>query len=230
MVLSVGLKLTKLVLVILISFLLLCGIALAIIGIVIHRKVDTVNELFKNGEILITEATVIVILGCTVAAVAFFGLFGTVKQSPQLMFTYAFLLIVLILAKTAAATQMLINIENNSKRYASFLNRAFQKQLSNPTSVDPRIDRVQSTFHCCGRNSFRDWQDAVPRSCCGEQSSVDCKIIGEGCQIVVERFLADAQKALGGVLLVITLFEVITLGLNCCLASGIRDQLELLQR
>ncbi|XP_058452120.1 CD63 antigen-like [Malaya genurostris] len=235
MVIKVGLKTVKLLLLVFNLFCILSGLALIVLGIQISEDIDPVKDFSGTDALLASESVLAIVLGCVVFALASFGFCGTIKHSHVMMTTYAFLMLVLIAAQVAMSLQLFTNLVRTNQKVEMWFTRHFHSRLwqssdSNP-AADDDVERLQRSFKCCGNISYQDWGslEKLPRSCCSDKSvPTGCRIIEEGCQAVLEQFVRKSQQTLAWFLLGMAMFEFLTFSLNCCVANGIQNHLEVL--
>lgn len=107
-------------------------------------------------------------LGIIIVIVSFFGCCGSVEQSYCMLTTYLVFLVILCLSQVLVSSYCLITKENLLEEVQTYVENVFD----NRTQYPERLDRIQLLGHCCGINSYEDYErgEIVPGSCCGYKS------------------------------------------------------------
>ncbi|XP_037951600.1 protein late bloomer-like [Teleopsis dalmanni] len=133
----------------------------------------------------------IIALGLVLVLISFFGCFGTLRESPRILWTYiVFLLILLILV----VVFMLISKPDVFKKYAlEGVEYHWKKELKKSGAMDT----IQTTYSCCGRNSPEDYitiQRLPPASCCVDHNCINpLNLYITGCLAKVENSFSDEE-------------------------------------
>ncbi|XP_065082288.1 CD63 antigen-like [Ochlerotatus camptorhynchus] len=228
MAITCGIPAVRFTLIVLNLFCFLCGLSLAIVGIVMHHRLASVNSLTEKDNLLTSESLLAMSLGWFIFVVAFFGFCGAAKHSYCMTMAYALMLMALIVIQIVVAVLLFASVETGRHQYLEWFDEYFDRslQMTKASSVvDPRIDRLQSTYGCCGMHSFRDWGTNVPDSCCSEGKGPTCVPYEQGCEQMLEGYIRQVAKIIGWILISLTVFEFVALMMACCLASDIKNQL-----
>ncbi|XP_001843548.2 23 kDa integral membrane protein [Culex quinquefasciatus] len=203
------------------------GLLLISAGAVMFQSSLTARNLPTDwNQILATEALLAIKLGSICLLVVTFGFYGTVKRSLQMIFTYRLLLALLIVIQIVVTCLLLVGTRSDFRFQAlERLWESFERIIDRSRAfgvVDQRIERLQRSYGCCGIDSYRDWGLVLPGSCYEEGSR---NIVVTGCLQVLERYLKGSGKALGWLLMSLTVFEFFTLLFAKCYSNGIQSQL-----
>lgn len=210
-------------------FCLLCGIALTVVGILVRYHFITYKGLLGDDDdgILQNESILATVLGAVIFTVSFFGFCGSVKNSPCMISTYAFLVSVLMVLQSALAIVLFLGFDE-SRRYAfQRYGAEFEKGVARSMrsgSFDPNIEEIQSDLKCCGKKSYREWGDKLPKSCCLSGYGATCFPFEQGCLQLLEVSFDRSARALAWMLLLFTVIEFVAVVCACCLASGIKEE------
>lgn len=140
------------------------------------HKGNQFQELIDGGAMKIP--IVFLIFGIFIVLLGFFGCFGALRESPCLLYTYATIVLVLLLAQIAVVIYGTLQKDELKAQVQNFmLHKAFDKYGSDDTDLKKTIDTVQHEFHCCGVDGYKNWVDGtieksglpanhVPVSCC----------------------------------------------------------------
>jgi len=182
-------------------FMVLCNILFALAGIILigfgaYAQIAAKDYLNFLGDNYVNTPIFIIILGGVVFAIALFGCCGAWKENKCLIYTYGTILFFILIAQVAAGiaafalrgplkTEISKNMEKGQENY----------HKEGYDGVTTTWDLVQQSLHCCGVNSYTDWQNVtqlaggVPDSCCKVGHEEGCgkapvdaeKMFSEGC-------------------------------------------------
>jgi len=222
-------------------FMVLCNILFALAGIILigfgaYAQIAAKDYLNFLGDNYVNTPIFIIILGGVVFAIALFGCCGAWKENKCLIYTYGTILFFILIAQVAAGiaafalrgplkTEISKNMEKGQENY----------HKEGYEGVTTTWDLVQENLHCCGVNSYTDWQNVtqlaggVPDSCCkvGHQEGcgkapVDAeKIFSEGCFTLFNDEFNSNLTIVGAVALGIAAGEIIAIIFACCLGKSI---------
>ena len=214
--------------------LLLFLVGLAIIGIGVYLQVQMADYFDLLGDIKISSATIIIIIGSIVTIVTFFGFCGACMKSSCMMKTFAGSIIVLLLIEAVLVIVIYVKKDDIKDQMKVALKHYNTTDKDGVTKI---WDNLQQKYHCCGVEEFHDWEIkfnttstpyAVPDSCCKDEQpgcGIDARkeadnkaIYPKGC---FEKFALDTTAAgiIGGVLLAIQLLAILV---ACCMARQMR--------
>jgi tetraspanin-11 len=196
--------------------LVICIGGIVAVGIGIWTVVD---KLFPN-ELLGTPGTptlyagatyVLIVTGALITLISCFGCFGAIKEVRCMLVTYfiaVFLIFVTMLIGGILAYVYRAKIDTSLKTnmisaLASYDNSDYVKYA---------WDETQARLHCCGVESYRDWRDTIPDSCCLEPvpgKKQRCNYLVEiqnsftlfqdGCYNVLANYLSEHTVVIGTV-------------------------------
>jgi len=195
---------------------------------------------FFNNE-LSTPAMAIIILGCIILVISFFGCCGANKENVCMLRTFAGLMGIILIIELCGG----ITVAIMKSQVQDVLEENMQKSMDNygrknDSLVTVTWNEMQTDYECCGTNNATDWEatwfyknhtDSFPSSCCKNQTAEGfCK------DSTFERGCFDALAAAGkshlviiaGVALGIAVLQAIGIWMSCCLIKGVRAQYEIL--
>ncbi|XP_065200370.1 tetraspanin-9-like [Planococcus citri] len=184
------------------NFILVClGFAMVLFGALDSPIPNELNDLKDVVKEISLTSKVLIVAGAVVFVVAFFGCWGAVSDSSCMLFLYALFLMILVLAEAAIGVYTYLHKDNIKDTLKPPLTRWIQ-EYDRQENAKHIIDTVQSKWHCCGVESYRDWDtraNAIPSSCCKDQSqtSVSCapsNAYQEGCLNKGERVVKEKFK------------------------------------
>lgn len=85
----------------------MCGIALIAVGAVVLVRIEDLSEVFESIEFKWTPI-VLIVVGCVILVISFFGCCGAVRESTCMIMTYSSFLMVLLLVKLAIGVYVLV--------------------------------------------------------------------------------------------------------------------------
>lgn len=212
----------------------LSGVAIIVVGSLIYVQLNKYNDLLNDN---FTAAVVLlIVVGCIVTVIAFFGCCGACKENHCMVMTFAVLLgIIFVLELAAGITCYVYRSEIDSVANTEFTN-AWKAYGTTPERTDA-IDVIQHDLHCCGVNGTGDYRNfdwgktnpGVPDSCCIEQIK-GCGILPispltfytEGCYLKLKNELESDVLIVAGVGVGVAFIQLIGIAFACCLASSIR--------
>jgi len=145
--------------------------------------------------------TAIVVLGCFILVLSFFGCFGAMKENRVLLLIYAVILLILFLCLLIVACVILAD----KAKVDSFLGDTW-------SSASPQTKaQLQSDFTCCGFYSYNDTFAVLP---CPTGSTT-------GCLPTLENSLNSKLSLLGGFGIFIAFVQLFGVVLALILRAGI---------
>jgi len=170
---------------------------------------------------------VILLSGCLVVTITLLGCCGISRESQHLILTYSGLLAITVLLQSSIGVTAYIYREQVHHELVVSLNRSVSREYGdfNHNQTTEAINDLQSTFQCCGADSFEDWRHSqwwqsslrlsnkVPDSCC-KTFSVMCgvrdhpsNIFYTGCAHKLSQLVGDHLLLIGSIAIVICLME-----------------------
>jgi len=210
----------------------IAGIVLIGIGAYIQIKateyLDFLSDNYLNTPIFI------IIIGCVIFVIAFFGCCGAWNESACMVYTYSALLTVILIAELGAAIAAFA-LKGDLK---SVIEDKMVEGMDNYgkegyEGVTNAWDVVQTDLHCCGSTDYTDWfknsTQTVPDSCClvdtkGCGSNPDkSQIYTKGCLTEFEDQFVGNIGLVGGIALGVAAFQFLGIIFSCCLGRRIRQ-------
>jgi len=175
------------------------------------------------------SGVVILLSGCVVITITLLGCCGISRESNTMILTYSGLLAITVLLQSTIGITAYIYREQVHSELVLSLNRTVTEEYGVLQNNQTRLamDDLQSTFRCCGADSYEDWtrsgwwaatsvrqSRAVPDSCC-KTESVMCgardhpsNIYYTGCADKLSQLVGDHLLLIGSIALVICLAEL----------------------
>ena len=205
---------------------LLAGLAFIVVGVIIKLDLDD----FSLNDIdipLVVAPILMIVVGCIVFVIAFFGCCGAIKENTCLLTTYAVILLIILIAQIAVGVYAFIQTKDSNFSEQDMV-KAFNK-LQNAYVDDPvvkdAVNLIQIELKCCGALKPEDWTiTPLPPSCCGK-SEGDCITATNtmGCAQPLFDFVKSSIKIIGIVILSIAAVELVGAIIALCLSSSIKN-------
>jgi len=209
-------------------------VGLVLMGFGIYVQLEAKDYLNFLGDNYTNTPVFIIILGAIIFVVAFFGCCGAIKENKCMMYTYGFLLFVILIAQIGAGiaafllksdlnTAIATNMKEGMKNYGA----------AGHEGVDATWDTVQRELECCGVQTWAEWKnvstpglpkDAVPDSCCVDEEAgcgtkPTAEFYNKGCYTTFSQAFTDNLNYVGVTALCVAAAEVIIISLACCLGK-----------
>jgi len=221
-------------------FLFLVGAILIGVGTYVHLKMGDYLNYFDDSYV--NASVLFIILGAIVLILGFFGCCGACTENSCMMFTFATLLAIVVIAEVGAAIAVYVFRADAHNIISSKMNEGLTNYNKGEEykGVTDTWNAVQSDFVCCGVKDYNDWKNTtfgesvngVPDACCktavkkcGEEvfttKGAD-DINQEGCFKKLEEFVVDNVAIIGGVGIGIAILQIIGVLISCMLAGSMR--------
>ncbi|XP_064653172.1 tetraspanin-18B-like isoform X2 [Lineus longissimus] len=179
--LSCGMKCLKYILFTFNIILFLIGAALLAVGIFVAVDASKLFELLDKvsftqevggldvKSLLKQSAYVIIAFGAFVFLVAFLGCCGAIKESKCMLGTYATIVCICLIVEIAAVILAAVFWNHTKAELENYLNRTIIEDYNGyntklvPTGNTDSLawDFIMIYFKCCGRNNYKDFDNAL---------------------------------------------------------------------
>ncbi|XP_037828461.1 tetraspanin-6 [Lucilia sericata] len=131
----------------------------------------------------------IIALGCVILLTFLFGCFGAVRESARSLWTYAVMLLILLVLTIVF---ICYNTRDVFKNYAlKEIDDLWDQEIIQSGAMDSK----QIIYECCGRNSFADYgriNRQLPSSCCKDGNCINpLNVYVTGCLTKVEEAFSN---------------------------------------
>jgi len=224
------------------TFLMLFNMIFWVIGLIIlilglWMRISIARLFEVSREFNFGLPSLFIFTGTAMLVIGFFACSCTSNESPKLLYALAgFFFVVFILVFSSSITGYVYRDTLKDNLHDS-LNQTL-KDYGNGGIMDKDWDRVQENLQCCGVDSYTDWYNTnwaqtqnitFPDSCCQNIkncNNVDVQQIYEsGCYQKILNLLYDNLNSIGIGMLLIAIFQLVGVGLSCCLAVNINKAL-----
>ncbi|XP_043596255.1 CD63 antigen-like isoform X1 [Bombus pyrosoma] len=206
----------------------ICGLAILTLGVIVHLQVSGITDHIDTN--LLFPSITLIVIGSIIFVISFFGCCGAIRESHCMTITFASFLLFILIVQVAVAVYVFVVVKNNDDKVDITENyeKVFKNYGMNNDSTK-MIDLVQSSLHCCGVYSSKDFilhNRSIPPSCCGltEEQTCSSKDVYEvGCVQELKRAISNAGTILGSLAIAIAGVELIGIVFALCLANSIRN-------
>lgn len=221
------------------------GLALIIVGALVHSYARTYLDFI--GQSSISAAVLVIVLGVIVFFVAFFGCCGAIKENHCMVLTFSVLLFILFIMELAAGGAGYAFRNELPDIVHKGLRNAYNSWNSTRTdrAAQKGLDEIQNDFHCCGvegvgdfwnetEGGFPHYNDSVIAlaTCCPDtklDTNGTCHYVDAyktGCVDGLLNFLKDKAAMVGGCAIGVAVIEILGVVFACVLARAIRKEYE----
>lgn len=222
------------------------GLALIITGCVIQGVYS--NYLDFLGDSFFNTPVLLVVVGCIIFFVTFFGCCGAIKEHHCMTLAFSVFLSLILLIELGAGIasytfrqQVGSIIETNMEKGLQNYGKATFKGVTETWNI------VQHEMKCCGAQEYKDWvnttfaekDNSVPDSCClsdvegcgkgilnMSDEQVPKIIYTNGCLDKLKEVIEGNVAALGGIGVGIAVIQFAGIIFACVLAATIRKGYE----
>ncbi|XP_073845836.1 CD63 antigen-like [Musca autumnalis] len=201
-----------------------CGILLIVLGSLMIKNVGDLSD-FSDAIDVDLIPIVIIILGCIIFVIAFFGCCGAIRESVCCTSIYAIFMFIVFCLQVALVVWIFIKRTQFLNSMDNVVTTVWDK---NDQANGYPMDALQISFKCCGLNGAVDYTSnglEVPNSCCGTLSNACDASIYEsmpGCRKEFRSFWASNTNIIRYAGIGVALVELLALTFTCCLISSIR--------
>jgi len=226
----------------------IAGLALIVTGGVIQglysQYLDFLGDSFFNTPVLL------VVVGCIIFCVTFFGCCGAVKESHCMTMTFAILLgLIFVIELGAGISAYMLRTRVHGIVETNMEKGLLNYKVEGSEGVTQTWDIIQHELKCCGAQDYTDWRNSttmqdtnsVPDSCCIEDTEncgkgladpeksiqdVSDKIHTTGCLDKFQEMVVKNVASVGAMGVIIALIQIVGVVFACCLSKNIRAQYE----
>ncbi|XP_023336981.1 CD63 antigen [Eurytemora carolleeae] len=207
------------------------GLALIVIGAYIQiaakEFLDFLSDNYLNTPIFI------IIIGCIIFVVAFFGCCGAWHENTCMIYTYAAMLGLLLICEIGAGIAAFV-LKGELKDVVEEKMVQGMKNYNAPgyDGVTNAWDVMQQDLNCCGSSNYTNWfqytPNQVPDSCCQIEKKgcgsdlFQNQIYQRGCLREFEDRFKSNIGIVGGVALGVAFVQLLGVVFSCCLGKGVR--------
>ncbi|XP_033194795.1 CD63 antigen-like isoform X2 [Bombus vosnesenskii] len=207
---------------------LICGLAILTLGVIVHLRVSEITDHIDTN--LLFPSITLIVIGSIIFIISFFGCCGAIRESHCMTITFASFLLFILIVQVAVAVYVFVVVKNSDDKIDISENyeKIFKNYGTDKESTRV-IDIVQSSLHCCGVYSSKDFilhNLRIPPSCCGLAENQTCSsndVYEVGCVPELRQAISNAGTVLGSLAIAIAGVELIGIIFALCLANSIRN-------
>jgi len=207
-----------------------------LIGLGAYIQINAKSYLDFLSDNYLNTPIFIMIVGGVIFLVAFFGCCGAWQESACMIYTYAVLLAVILIAQIGAGiTAFVLKGDLKGVIQKKMVDGMKNYNQTGHEGVTNAWDILQHDLQCCGSSNYTEWSNymtnKVPDSCCKGKEEKDCglgpdtdKINTEGCFKIFEDKFVGNIGIVGGVAVGLAFVQMLGVAFACCLGRGIRKE------
>lgn len=204
-------------------------------GVYLHVQMNDYYNFIDSKYV--SSALILMVAGAVIVVVAFFGCCGACTESACMMYTFGFLLSLILMVELGVAITILMFKDDA----LVILKDQLKKTVDNYKREEGATnawDAMQMKLHCCGIDSYEDWanltmidNDSVPESCCinmvkgcgeGAIKKPDT-LYQQGCLDKLKDIVVENAVVVGAVGVGVALIQLVGVCLSCGLAKKMND-------
>jgi CD63 antigen len=226
MVESTGMKCVKYLMIIFNFLFLIAGLALIIVGAVAQAETSKLHS--ANAA-----AIFVIVVGCVIFVLAFFGCCGAYKENRCLLMTFGICMVIMLIVCIAAVIVSFVFRGKAETLLAKMLDETIEDY--NPGEKNLGFwHELQLNHNCCGVYNYTDWNrdkhlsnDSYPASCCSiDDASKTCSrkdIVApsKGCLEVLLPTFQNISLGAGIIVASIAILQILAILFAFCLANAI---------
>lgn len=215
-------------------FFAISGLGILTAGALVLSDINEFNH-FLEGLVTVPPM-VLIVTGAIIFFIASLGCYGAIRESPWMLYTFAFLLLIIFIVELAVGITAFV-LKSDLEM---MLQKSLRESMERSSPKDMMAwDNVQQRLQCCGIRGSSDWQDysrnhTIRASCCRPEfvdGTNDCryssalfqhKYYQDGCLPKLQSKVDSNAVVLIGVGLGLAFVQFLGIVLACCLASAIR--------
>jgi CD63 antigen len=213
---------------------------LALIGLGAYVQIQAKEYLDFLGNQYVNTPIIFIILGVVIFIVAFLGCCGACTKNKCMMYTYASLLLLILIVEIGAGiAAYILQGQLEEVVQTNMMEGMMNYDQPKHDGVTQSWNSMQRNLQCCGVTNMDDWKNStltpfgkIPHSCCkvDEEGAVkeDCaenpaNVFTKGCYPTMkEQFTSNIDK-IGGAALGIAALQFIGVIFACCVSKRIYD-------
>ncbi|CAO4382482.1 unnamed protein product [Caenorhabditis nigoni] len=133
-----------------------------------ERYRQAVENAFWEAPTLFAFSYIIIVMGAVMIVVAMLGCCGITGRSRLFLVIYSMVVFLLFVATLSCGIYLLYKKDGLDVEISDALNYMVQHYYQGPGVVQEALDKLQTTFRCCGNSGcsdFRMFRQDIPRSC-----------------------------------------------------------------
>lgn len=204
----------------------LIGIALVAVGIYAYITLSDYLNILGDSKIN-APAIVLIVFGVITFIVAALGCFGACKESPCLLFTFAVIIAMLLIAEIGAGIAAFVykdEVENFFDGKSDKL--LMQYNEGDDSAITDSWDKVHEQLSCCGYNGASDWGNSTLAPEQAPKVPDSCKEYTVGCKDQLIAAVEDNIYIVAGAGVAFGVIELLGVVLACCVGCQARKGTE----
>ncbi|XP_058450550.1 CD63 antigen-like [Malaya genurostris] len=219
------------------------GISIMAVGLTVQGAYHNFSDILDPQ--FFSVPTFLVVIGCFIFIIAFFGCCGAYKENYCMTLTFSILLVLIFILELAAGISGYV-LRNDTYNMVSKTLRNSMTQYGGNSSHEITIlwDEIQVDFDCCGVDSSDDWiksndklfnATTLPMTCCrtavGTIGYIKCpdsefpdRMRKDGCVKSFGNYIRSHAVSLGSAGIAIAVIQFFGIFFACYLSKQIKMQ------
>ncbi|CAF0822935.1 unnamed protein product [Brachionus calyciflorus] len=201
------------------------GLKLVVVGSILNVQFKDYLD-FQGKTSISNGAILLITFGCVVTIVSFFGCSGSIRESRCMILTFSTFLIITFFCELVL---IFVGFAFKDKMFSMLQEEMVKSINSTQPGIMKTWNVIQREFECCGFDGPDDWQKRgtfMPASCCKTDLACpndDNPMYGSGCYESLTKWTSSNMSILGGILLIISVFQIFGTTFSCLLAKSIKQ-------
>ncbi|XP_026332523.1 23 kDa integral membrane protein-like [Hyposmocoma kahamanoa] len=176
-------------------------------GIAVLVSLDRVAEIIP---VITTIPILVIVVGCIVFLISFFGCCGAIRENGCLLIMYAVCMFLLVASNIALAVVIFRNLNGLSTTVDGWVRTAFQQHGQAP---DGGFRALEELFKCCGTTGKESYNNLpfIPPTCCPEVNCDSAATYYDGCSTIFTDYLNNFGNVVGTIVIIILCIEFIAM-------------------
>jgi len=169
------------------------GVAVITLSSLILHHGTQFKDLIDSGTF--TVPVVMLVFGILITLIGFFGCAGALRESPCLLYTYATIVLLLLVVQIGVAIYASVKRDEFKDVVEKHMIKILNKYNGDDTELTKTLDEAQHQLECCGVKTYADWLNRtiivnnvandVPIGCCRDESVPQCtRVAGKSTEAV----------------------------------------------
>ncbi|XP_026332018.1 leukocyte surface antigen CD53-like [Hyposmocoma kahamanoa] len=174
------------------------------IGIAVLVALDKITDLIPAIN---TIPILVIVIGCIIFLIAFFGCCGAVRENGCLLIMYAVCMLIMAGANIWLAVAIFNNLNGLMNTIEEWVDTAFQQHGQ---TLNGMFRALEELLRCCGTTGKESYNDLlfIPSSCCPLENCDNADTYYDGCSAKFTEYLTNFGNIVGYIVIVVICIEV----------------------
>lgn len=212
------------------------GILLIYTGLSTFVRLNKYELVIHNAPDNATIALLVV--GFVIFFISFLGCCGALMGNDLMLRTFSFIMTVLIIIEISSVGIVYAFRNTIRSTMDDGIDRCITKynETNQESAFTKLLDDIQVQWHCCGAESYHDWQNntayngtvKLPRSCCPMDNASECTVhsaalFTQGCVPILTEEVKNSVSALFWVAIIVCVIQILGIIFSCSVVGQRRE-------